>query len=616
MNYLNFSFGRIVRQLIAVGFVRVLISCAYGLLIPFNGYSMDGALPNHLSSSSFKFREDYQAYDSVYCAFTQAYSDLIRFVNSNGGSKESDALLGEFRNLAASDRWKYDSLIVGYAQMLSKTALSNLRMSVYRLVKKVQDLKYKAGKSNRNYERAPLASNNSTRSQEDSNDVDLYVPQDIMASGFSRDYVMQRTEREWMNSRGIKMKGMWYHISQDGQDVWFLNTEKNKYFKIKKDKLSSKDQQFMDDFIKECVSKGLRWRKGAYLIDTEIRELDYREHALEKINEKSILRPKDIQVVQAWEYGGLCNYGRASTVFQQENIHLIYWQTGEKGVLANGEVLKNIRMIWAGTMKYETVQNQINTVACFCNDLEFAIRLVRMRLGLFEPGDKRFDQNLPVPQPDNKGIPSNCPVAYGSGFFVTTNGYLVTNFHVVDGGNKIVALTEKGRYDLRLIGKDAKTDLALLKAEGVFKPIPFSRNRVTKLGATIFTSGFPMPSSQGFSPKVTKGIVSGEKGMNDNPMHYQIDASIQPGNSGGPVCDGHGELVAVVVSMLSGKFFLEHQGTIPQNVNYAIKKSYLDAFLESYPACAERIVDGDGSEIEFSTAVDRVRHSLVLIEVY
>ena len=125
-----------------------------------------------------------------------------------------------------------------------------------------------------------------------------------------------------------------------------------------------------------------------------------------------------------------------------------------------------------------------------------------------------------------------------------------------------------------------------------------------------------MPSSQGFSPKVTKGIVSGEKGMNDNPMHYQIDASIQPGNSGGPVCDGHGELVAVVVSMLSGKFFLEHQGTIPQNVNYAIKKSYLDAFLESYPACAERIVDGDGSEIEFSTAVDRVRHSLVLIEVY
>ena len=104
--------------------------------------------------------------------------------------------------------------------------------------------------------------------------------------------------------------------------------------------------------------------------------------------------------------------------------------------------------------------------------------------------------------------------------------------------------------------------------------------------------------------------------MKDNPTRYQIDASIQPGNSGGPVCDVHGNLVAVAVSSLSAKHFLEHDGALPQNVNYAIKKSYLLAFLDSIPELAKchRTAPVDFSQ--FEDAVVYVQKCVVLIKVY
>lgn len=70
------------------------------------------------------------------------------------------------------------------------------------------------------------------------------------------------------------------------------------------------------------------------------------------------------------------------------------------------------------------------------------------------------------------------------------------------------------------------------------------------------------------------------------------------------------------VSALSGKYFLDNQGTIPQNVNYAIKKGYLEAFMGNYPECVKGVVHGDGRKLEFSDAVEKVRRSIALIEVY
>jgi len=100
-------------------------------------------------------------------------------------------------------------------------------------------------------------------------------------------------------------------------------------------------------------------------------------------------------------------------------------------------------------------------------------------------------------------------------------------------------------------------------------------------GEDVFTVGFPRPTIQGIEVKVTKGIISSQKGLRDDNACYQLDASIQPGNSGGPVCDSKGRLVGVVVSMLDQLSVASATGSIPQNVNYAIKVSVVSSFLDS-----------------------------------
>ena len=195
----------------------------------------------------------------------------------------------------------------------------------------------------------------------------------------------------------------------------------------------------------------------------------------------------------------------------------------------------------------------------------------------------------------------------GSGFFVTKSGYLITNYHVVEGGQAFVVLTSTGALEAKLIRVDPATDLALLKVEKTVVACKLSRKRKEKLGTEIFTLGFPQPDLQGFSPKVTKGVVSGTDGLQDDVRHYQIDASIQPGNSGGPLFDANGHVVGVLVSTLR----------TGQLVNYAIKKAYLRAFLDSAGVCGDDVEETDDKEVgKLTDVVSEVRPSCVMVINY
>ena len=130
-----------------------------------------------------------------------------------------------------------------------------------------------------------------------------------------------------------------------------------------------------------------------------------------------------------------------------------------------------------------------------------------------------------------------------------------------------------------------------------------------RLGATVFTMGFPKPQYQGFEPKVTKGVISANEGFKGDRHLYQIDAAIQPGNSGGPAADENGRLVGVVVASLVG--------SRTQNVNYIIKKSYLLPFLDTVPACSRYVETAvDKGPTKFEDAVEAVQKSCVQIFVY
>lgn len=173
----------------------------------------------------------------------------------------------------------------------------------------------------------------------------------------------------------------------------------------------------------------------------------------------------------------------------------------------------------------------------------------------------------------------------GSGFLISSTGLIVTNHHVVVDGARIEivfpgkGLTKKAKVKM----KDIQNDIAILEIENFtfsdisFKEIPFSfaENSSVKVGQDVFTLGYPLGDIMGTTPRLANGSISSVYGLNDDPRLFQISNPIQPGNSGGALFNYKGELVGICVSGLNAKYFYENAGIIPQNMNFAIKASYL-----------------------------------------
>ena len=116
----------------------------------------------------------------------------------------------------------------------------------------------------------------------------------------------------------------------------------------------------------------------------------------------------------------------------------------------------------------------------------------------------------------DNSVTSDDPKFSGTGFFITDDGYLISNYHVVKGAAKVRLLTGAGLINATVVKVDAANDLALLKAnaEGrmqnaeTFKPLPIAASRTVKLGGTVATVGFPDIGLQGFAPKLAKGEIA------------------------------------------------------------------------------------------------------------
>ena len=91
----------------------------------------------------------------------------------------------------------------------------------------------------------------------------------------------------------------------------------------------------------------------------------------------------------------------------------------------------------------------------------------------------------------------------GTGFFITDDGYLISNYHVVKDATKVRLLAGAGLIDAKVVQVDAANDLALLKADGRFAPLPIAASRTGLLGGTVATVGFPDIGLRGFAPKVS-----------------------------------------------------------------------------------------------------------------
>jgi S1-C subfamily serine protease len=188
-----------------------------------------------------------------------------------------------------------------------------------------------------------------------------------------------------------------------------------------------------------------------------------------------------------------------------------------------------------------------------------------------------------VPIPALAGHLEDWPQS-GSGFFITSDGYFVTSFHVIEHGAQItLTLPNRAVVPAAVVATDAANDLALLKAEGQFRALPVADSRKARRGWSVMTVGYPHINIQGLEPKVTRGIINSLSGIADNPNVFQVDLPIQRGNSGGPLVTEEGVIVGVITSRLNSSMLMTQLGTIPQNVNYAVKSDYLLELVERLP---------------------------------
>ena len=171
-------------------------------------------------------------------------------------------------------------------------------------------------------------------------------------------------------------------------------------------------------------------------------------------------------------------------------------------------------------------------------------------------------------------------VSSGTGFYVSSEGHIITNYHVVEGCKGMKVHVGGKVLDALKIADDKKNDLALLKS--TYSPNFFfalSDESAYPL-QEIVVVGYPFGERLSSTPKFTQGIVSSIAGLGNNYSQIQIDAALQPGNSGGPIIDKNGNLVGVAVAKLSLKKILKDYGVIPENTNFGIKASALRNFMD------------------------------------
>lgn len=172
-----------------------------------------------------------------------------------------------------------------------------------------------------------------------------------------------------------------------------------------------------------------------------------------------------------------------------------------------------------------------------------------------------------------EGMPSEREAqAGGSGVIISTDGYIVTNNHVIEGASTVKVKLADGRaYDGKVIGSDPATDVALLKIEAQELPtLAFGSSDELRLGEWVLAIGYPM----GLQSTVTAGIVSAKArslGAIDNrygiESFIQTDAAVNPGNSGGALVNAHGELVGIntIIKTSTGSY-VGYSFAVPESI--------------------------------------------------
>lgn len=199
----------------------------------------------------------------------------------------------------------------------------------------------------------------------------------------------------------------------------------------------------------------------------------------------------------------------------------------------------------------------------------------------------------------------------GTGFAISGNGYIVTNYHVVRGADSIHVQNGKGSYKVQSVYTDPINDIAILKInDKTFENLPSLPYTIKKgassLGESVFTLGFPKDDIV-----LGDGYVSSKNGINGDTLAYQVAIPVNPGNSGGPLLDNNGNIVGII----NGK---ENK---TDGATFAVKSKYIMEALNAIPqdSLSRRVAYGKKSVLrglKRNKQVEKMQDYVFMIKVY
>lgn len=226
-------------------------------------------------------------------------------------------------------------------------------------------------------------------------------------------------------------------------------------------------------------------------------------------------------------------------------------------------------------------------------------------------GEKTFYLKMYPTASSNGALSSSTEKWSGTGFALN-NGYIATNYHVIENAKSIKVQGIRGtfniEYNATVISTDKFNDLAIIKINDSrfngFGTVPYRiKTSTSEVGEDVFVLGYPLTTTMGDEIKLTTGIISSKTGFQGDVSLYQISAPTQPGNSGGPLFDGNGNLIGIVNA--------KHRGA--ENVSYAIKVSYLKNLAESASVSSILPANNLVSEMSLSNKVKSLKNFVFMI---
>lgn len=233
--------------------------------------------------------------------------------------------------------------------------------------------------------------------------------------------------------------------------------------------------------------------------------------------------------------------------------------------------------IWVEMGRQNDISNP-NRFEITRGDLDVASLIIESFVKMY-PTEDMYKQAV-----TQAAIEAATPKEWSGTGFALKDGYLITNYHVIDGAGSIFVQGVNGNFTTKLtatvVASDQANDIALLKiTDGRFTGfgnVPYQlRTTMADVGESVFALGYPLADVMGDEIKFTDGKISSRTGVQGAVNVYQISVPIQPGNSGGPLFDQQGRIVGITTASLNKDVFNA------ENVNYAVKTNYILNLIDS-----------------------------------